>query len=237
VHTEQNRRQLADVFGIRPERAAVVPFGALEIYDDAPMSRAAARTELGLAADEKVLLHFGYIRDYKGLDVLLRALPAICGRVARARLVVAGTPWGGDDGWAKYQRLIDKTGLADRVLLHLGYVPPAKVKVFFRAADLVVLPYRHFEAQSGPGNIALAFGAPLLVTRTGGLPALVRDPGAVVPPDDPDALARAAADILNDPRKLEELSADSKALAREYSWSAIAERTVALYRELGRRVG
>ncbi|HUV39485.1 MAG TPA: glycosyltransferase [Planctomycetota bacterium] len=229
VHTEQNRRQLHDVFGVHPSRVAVIPFGALTVYDDAPLSREEARAALDLDADERVLLHFGYIRDYKGLDVLLRAMPRVIDAVPGVKLVVAGTCWQGERGWRKYQQIIDEGGLGDRVKLDIGYVPSSRVKVYFRAADLVVLPYLHFEAQSGPGNIGLAFGSPMIVTHTGGLPSLVRDADAVVPPGDAAALAEAIIRVVNDPGKLAKMSRDSVELAREYSWPAIAERTVALY--------
>ena len=229
VHTEENRRQLREVFGIRPERISVVPFGTLSIYDDGPVTGEEARRRLGLGREERVLLFFGNIRDYKGLDVMLRAMPKIVEEVRQARLLIAGTCW---TDWREYQRLIDGLGLAGHVRLHIGYVPSPMVKVYFRAADLAVLPYVHFEAQSGPGNIATAFGTPMVVTRTGGLPSLVRDEGAVVPPGDADALARAVVACLTDDERLARMSADSAAIGRETSWDRIAERTAQLYREL-----
>ncbi len=229
VHTDENRRQLAESFGIALRRIEVVPFGALTDYDDAPVTREDARRELGLAAGGRVVLFFGHIRDYKGLDVLLRAFRRVADEIPDARLVVAGTCW---TGRARYEALIDTLGIRARVQLDIGYVPTEKVKVYFRAADLVALPYRHFEAQSGPGNIALAFGAAVVVTRTGGLPDLVRDGRAVVAPDDDTALARVIADCLGDPGRLARMADDSRALAKEFSWDAIAEKTVALYQRL-----
>jgi len=232
VHTEENRRQLREIFGVSDRRIAVVPYGALEIYKAGSMTAAEARRRLELADDEKVLLHFGYIRDYKGLDVLLRALRRVADAVPGVKLVVAGTCWQGAEGWKKYQDLIDTLQLNDRCRLDIGYVPSAMIKVYFRAADLVVLPYLHFEAQSGPGNIGLAFGSPMVVTKTGGLPSLVRDAEAVVPPGDETALAEAIIRVLTDPKKLAKMSADSTELASEYAWPRIAERTVKLYEEL-----
>ena len=232
VHTRENRRQLIEVFGVPARRIAVVPYGPLDFYNDAHVSRGDARRRLDLADDERVLLHFGYIRDYKGLDVLLRALPQVADAVPNVKLVVAGTCWKGRSGWRKYQDIIDELDLAGRVKPDIGYVPSSMVKTYFSAADLVVLPYLHFEAQSGPGNIALAFGTPMVVTATGGLPDLVRDADAVVPPGDADALARAIVTCLGDDDKLARMSDDSAALAKVFSWSTIAERTVELYREL-----
>lgn len=232
VHTEENRRQLVEFFGVPEVHISVIPYGVLAFYADEEITREEARRRLALSEDERVLLHFGYIRDYKGLDVLLHALSKVADFVPDVRLVVAGTCWNGPAGWRKYQCIIDEARLADRVRLDLGYVPSSMIKVYFRAVDLVVLPYLHFEAQSGPGNIALAFGTPLVVTRTGGLPKLVRDEDAVAPPGDADALAAAIVRALSDPAKLERMAADSAALAQQYAWPAIAERTLRLYREL-----
>jgi len=229
VHTEENRRQLVELFGVPAGRIAVIPYGALGFYADQELSRDEARRKLELDPAGRVLLYFGIIRDYKGLEVLLRALPTVVGAVENVTLVVAGTCW---SGWERYQRIIDELKLAGHLRLHVGYVPSSMVKVYFRAADLVVLPYLHFEGQSGPGNIALAFGVPLVVTRTGGLPKLVRDSSAVVPPGDEGALARALIACLSSPERLARLAADSGVLAKAYSWEHIAEQTVQLYREL-----
>ncbi|KPL01448.1 MAG: hypothetical protein AMK75_04875, partial [Planctomycetes bacterium SM23_65] len=188
VHTEENRRQLADIFGVARERTTIIPHGVYTFYDDAAISREDARRELGLSEDERALLYFGHIRDYKGLDVLLHAFDVVRREIPSARLIVAGTCW---TDWRSYQRVIDERGLGDRVRLDIGYIESSKVKVYFRGADLMVLPYLHFEAQSGPGNIALAFGVPMVVTATGGLPKLVRDPDAVAPPGDAEKLAQA----------------------------------------------
>jgi len=229
VHTEQNRRQLVDIFGVPRGRISIIPFGALTLYDDAPMSRTEARRRLGLDDTERVLLHFGNIRDYKGLDVLLAALRIVADSVPNVRLVVAGPCW---TGWERYGRLIKQLDLKQHVLLQIGYVPTPMVKAYFRSADLVVLPYVHFEAQSGPGNIALAFAVPMIVTRTGGLPKLVRDADAVVPPGDAGALAEAIVACLRDDEKLARMADDSAALRQEYAWGRIARRTVTLYEEV-----
>lgn len=229
VHTRENRRQMQRFFNVPLRRTTVIPHGIYTFYDDGEISREAAREELGIQPDERVMLAFGNIRPYKGLDVLLEALVEVRREVENVRLIIAGACW---EDWSTYQRIIDERGLADAVTLNSGYVSSSKIKVYFRAADILALPYHHFEAQSGPGNIALAFGTPMVVTRTGGLPDLVRDPEAVVPPGDVDALSNALAACLGDPHRLERMRKDSAALKEDYSWSRIAERTVALYEEV-----
>jgi len=229
VHTEINRRRLKEVFGIRPERVRVIPHGALTSYDDAPLTREEARTQLGIPPDAEIALFFGNIRPYKGLDALLRALKLVVAARPNAKLIVAGTCW---TDWGVYDRLIDELEIRPWLDLRVGYVPTEQVKVLFRASDVCVLPYAHFESQSGPGNVALAFGTPLVVTRTGGLPALVRQPEAIAEPEDDRSLADAIVRCLADPSLRERMSADADALKDEFSWTRIAERTVTLYEEL-----
>lgn len=229
VHTGENRRQLREIFGVDERRVSVIPLGTFDFYAEGDMSREEARRELGLTPEGRVLLAFGNIREYKGVDVLLRAFRRVADAVPRAKLVIAGACW---TGWDRYEKIIDELRLRDRLLLSIGFVPSEKVKVFFRAADLAALPYLHFEAQSAIGNIALAFGLPMVVTRTGGLPDLVRDPDAVVPPDDEEALAKTLIACLNDEGRLRRWGADSTELAGEFSWSRIGERTIRLYEEV-----
>ena len=144
-----------------------------------------ARRQLGLVLPEgaSVLLFFGLIRSYKGLDILIDALAGLRENV---HLLVAGEFY--EDEQA-YRDRIARLGLADRVHIHAGYVPDGDVRVFFSAADAVVQPYRH-ATQSGVVQTAFQFGRPVVVTRVGGLPAMVRDgvDGVVVAPDDPAAL-------------------------------------------------
>ena len=233
VHTEENRRQLSEILGVRGGRVEVIPYGPLEVHADEEISREEARRRLGLQSTGRVALFFGTIREYKGLDVLLRALRTVADATPNVTLVIAGTCW---SGWEKYRRIIEELRLERHVRLRLGYVPSSMVKAYFRAADVVVLPYAHFEGQSGVGSIALAFGTPMVVTRTGGLASLVRDEGAVVPPGDEASLARALVACLSDDERLERMSADSSAIGRKISWDRIAERTVRLYRELCREL-
>jgi glycosyltransferase involved in cell wall biosynthesis len=194
VHSEANKTTLQRMLRCDPGRITVLPHGVLESTRTG-MSRPTARLRLGLPGDARVVLCFGNIRPYKGVDVLLRAFAEVARDDPRATLLVAGQPWG---DWAPYARLIDELDLSDRVRAHLQYIPAGEIEQYFIAADLVVLPYTHFDAQSGVGTRALPFGRPLVVTNTGGLSDLVLDPDAVVPAGDAHALARAITRVLAD---------------------------------------
>ena len=225
VHSEANKTSLQRLLRCDTARISVLPHGVLETPRTG-MSRPTARLKLGIAGDARVILCFGNIRPYKGVDVLLRAFAQIAADDPRAQLVIAGQPWG---DWTPYQRLIDELGIDKRILRRLEYIPSSDVESYFVAADVVALPYTHFDAQSGVGTRALPFGRPLVVTNTGGLPDLVLEDEAIVPSGDAGALARALERVLGDQSLQDRMAVDSLALAASLGWDAIAERTVAIY--------
>jgi glycosyltransferase involved in cell wall biosynthesis len=143
-----------------------------------------ARRRLGLPENRKILLFFGFIRDYKGLDLLIEALPLLD---ETYHVVVAGEVYG---SFERYRILIDRHGLAHRVSLFLRYVGDPEVPDFFSAADVCVLPYRS-ATQSGIVQIAFHFLVPVIVTDVGGLSEMVQDgaTGLVIHDTEPRALA------------------------------------------------
>jgi glycosyltransferase involved in cell wall biosynthesis len=209
-----------------------IPHGPLHLYRDDTLTDVQARQTLGVPLDAPTALFFGSIRPYKGLDVLLRAFAKVRDRVPNAQLIIAGRPW---ENFDAYQRIIEEFGLSDRVRIFLGYIPTEEVKLYFSAADLVVLPYRSFAAQSGVGLTAAAFGKPVVVSRVGGLPDLQGDARWVVEPNDPSSLADAMALALENREELERQSAAARRRCEEMSWEDIAERTLAVYRDVCRR--
>jgi glycosyltransferase involved in cell wall biosynthesis len=227
VHDARSRDRLAEIVPAG-KPIAVIPMGPLA-SDGPDMSQSQARAALGLPGQAKVVLAFGNIRPYKGIDVLLRAFAVLRDRVPDARLIIAGKAW---EDWSRYQTLIDGLGLAAAVDTRLAFVPASEVSVFFSAADVVALPYLQFDAQSAVGSRALHHGKPLIVSDTGGLPELVVDERAVVPPGDSAALAEALAAVLSDAALRAKLEADSRARATALSWDTIAADTVRLYAEL-----
>ncbi len=190
-------------------------------------SREEARQELGIDDNVKTVLFFGNIRRYKGLDVLLRAFRRLKAR-QDVLLIVAGDCW--EDWRTRYQGMVEEMG--PRARIFLGYQPSSTVDVLFSAADVVVLPYLRFSAQSGVGTLALEYGCPLVVTNVGGLPELAEDPRSVCIPGDPDSLAETLEHILDDPELLEELRESSAKTALKFSWKATAEAHLKLYQEV-----
>lgn len=229
VHSEKNREQLSRVFHIPADHIDVIPHGRYDFYMDEIVDKKAARRHLQLPEDAKIALFFGHVRSYKGVDTLLQALAEIKDDVANLKCVIAGKDW---VSWEPYQAIIEQNGLQEIVRAELDYVPSSRVKYLYSAADVVVLPYKKFDSQSGPGNIALAFHKALVVSDVGGLPDLVRNPQVVFAPESSRELAGALKKVLNDESFRKSLEEDSTALAKKYSWDEIARRTVDLYKKL-----
>ena len=230
VHTQRNSHLMTSLYGIPADKISTIPHGSLDFQVNDRADRGTLRDDLGFSADDNVILLFGAIRPYKGLATAIKAFAAIKNAVPTAKLLIAGKLW---EDWSPYQKLIDRSGLTRDVKTHLHYVPAAEVHRYFGAADLALLPYRHFDSQSGVGSSAIAFRTPLVVSDVGGLPDLVPDRRCVVPPDNPDTLAAAVVRLLNDSALRDEIAEKMKPLVDQFSWTRIAAATWDVYRSLG----
>jgi len=226
VHTRQNMKQLTECFGISTERITVIPHGPLDFFKHESADRIALRSEYGIGEHETLLLLFGAIRPYKGIKTALKAFQLIQQEIPDCRLMIAGRLW---EDWAPYQELIRELNISDSIITVLDYIPSSDVHVTFTMADLVLLPYTHFDSQSGVGATAVSFRKPLIVSDTGGLPDLVENKGYIVPPGDPGALSCAVLKALKSPGELSKMARDADASARDMSWESIAEKTYAVY--------
>ncbi len=155
---------------------------------------------LASPSGEPTLLFFGTIRRYKGLKTLLEGL-AVLRKSMRFKAVIAGEFYVDP---APYYRLAQRLGLDDFLVWKDHYIPNEEVPALFRAADLVVLPYRE-ATQSGVVSVAYQFEVPVVATQVGGLAEVVRqgETGYLVPPDDPDALAGKIRQYFSENRKAE----------------------------------
>lgn len=158
-------------------------------YSHTPFDGVAERKALGFAAEDNVLMFFGYVRKYKGLDILLHAFPMILKSLPNAKLLVVGEFY---DKPEIYTDVVQQNGTSDRVKFVNQFVPNEEVGKYFAAADVMVQPYRS-ATQSGILNVAYSFGVPAVVTRVGGLEEYVTDgvTGIVAPPESPEELAKA----------------------------------------------
>lgn len=229
VHTRPSAQRLrADIPAIAGA-TRVVPHGPLGWPPELETTKQAACRSLGLPEDAFVLLLFGGLRPYKGIEVAVRAMGILARTHDNMILLIAGADWGGNNAWRQARSTL---GLIQRVRIHDRFIPANEVPLYFRAADLALLPYLHFNAQSGVGLTALFAGVPIVASRVGGLDELVLDPESAVPPGDPCALASRIARIARDPTLLRRLQRDSRCLARRYAWETVAETTMSIYEEL-----
>lgn len=225
VHSEAARvRLLAVAPGVVPDAVHVIPMATLPL-PTTTADRAAARARLGLPADMPLALFFGHIRPYKGLPALLRAWPDVARALPGAQLVVAGAVAGGSGARAR----VGDACLAVGALPRLGSVPAADAGDLFVAADVVVLPYASGD-DSAVLQAARGHGRAVVATRVGGLAeALALGGGRTVPPGDDAALVDALVALLGDPAARDALEAAARAAATVWTWSDVAERTVAVY--------
>jgi glycosyltransferase involved in cell wall biosynthesis len=190
------------------------------IYDNygAPVSKSVAREALKLQQDKKYILFFGFIRKYKGLDLLLQAMADQRMKDLNVHLVVAGEFYGDA---SPIMNLLEELRLGDSVLMHTDFIDNDAVKNYFCAADLVVQPYKS-ATQSGISQIAYHFEKPMVVTRVGGLVEMVPDNivGFQCEPEPAD-IARAIARYYTDNREADMTAAVHRE-KKQYSWERLA---------------
>lgn len=174
--------------------------------------------------NEKVILFFGYIRKYKGLNYLIDAMPEILKKV-KLKLLVVGEYYGDEE---KYREQIRSLGLEEDIKVVSDFVPDSNVKYFFSASDVVVLPYSD-ATQSGIIQIAYHYDKPVIATDVGGLAEVVRnnETGLIIEPKNPGAIAKAVTDFYD--KGLEEkFTSNAKEEKKKYTW----ENFVASVKEL-----
>jgi glycosyltransferase involved in cell wall biosynthesis len=196
---------------------ALVPHPVYEIFGSS-LPKETARKALGIT-DEHVILFFGYVRRYKGLHILLDAMPKIL-KSLKLKLLVVGEFY---DDEQKYREQIAKLGLQEDVLVHSDYVPNEEVNKYFSACDVVVLPYIS-ATQSGIVQIAYQFDKPVIATDVGGLSEVVLDgrTGFMVRPESPEAVAGAVLRFYREGWE-KEFVENVREEKKKYSWDNLVQ--------------
>ena len=226
LHTRRSMEQLRDRFGVPDAKLRLTSIGLNEDVPTTGLTRLAARSRLGLDLTAHVVLFFGRIDYYKGLDLLLSAVERVS--VRGLTLVIAGSfvsPSQRDAIVAGVARLRPRLS----VMLHDDGVSNESIEAYFRSADLVVLPYREV-TQSGVLFLALAFGVPVLVSDVGGLPEYVdAEIGIVTPAGDVPRLAAAIEQFFAHDQAFDRVRIAARAAT--YRWTNVAASIAAIYRE------
>lgn len=241
LHTEKMRAELISTFGVPESKTSVMPFGLNSTVPDTALTTAEARQRLGLGPREKVLLFFGNIAPYKGLEYLVEAFLEIARPPTSDlrplssdyRLIIAGRPKGSEEYWAGLHGKINGSPVRDKFILKIEYVPDDETEIYFKAADVLVLPYTHI-FQSGVLFLGYNFGLPVVAADVGSLKDEIIEgrTGYVFPARDTAGLIRAleiyfTSDLY---AGLKARRQDIRQFALErYSWTEVARITMDVY--------
>jgi len=235
VHTAAMKEQLVADFGIASSRVSVIPFGINNTSPTTTLGRPQARGRIGVGLGEKTLLFFGQIAPYKGLEYLTAAMSELAKEDRDLRLVIAGRIKPGYASyWNAIQGEISRAGLEERIIQHVRFIPEAEVEVYFKAADVVVIPYVEI-FQSGVPFLSYSFGLPVIATDVGSLrnDIIEAKTGFLCPSKDPADLARTirtyfASDLYEN---LEARRSQIREFANQRnSWTKVAEILDGVYR-------
>lgn len=223
VHGQSLRQVLSDYSNIPIERIHAVPHGEYRYFTHFDRGG----NDSGKNGHKNVLF-FGRWEHYKGIDVLVDAAPSIADRVPEAKFVLAG------EGRLPLSELQPRMLNPDAFIIKNYSIPDEEVPELFRHADVVVLPYRN-ATQSGPLHIAGTFARPVVVSRVGAMPEVVRDgeTGILVSPGDPEELAEAVCRLLENPLEAKRMGENARAfMASEESMEKVAEAQAEAYRRV-----
>lgn len=229
AHNMVSMRELESI-GLPSKMIRVIVHGHYldSVHEMPPVAE--ARRSLSIDPGARVVLFFGQIKDVKGLDLLIEALPEVAHEVPEVVLLIAGRPWKTD--FARYDALIDTAGVRSRCLLHIRFIPDDDVATYYAAADVVALPYRRIY-QSGVLMMAMTYGRAVVVSDLPGMTEIVSDGmnGYVFSLGSRGSLAKSMIRALrNDSERAEVAARSLEYVRREHDWNRIGALTTDLFR-------
>ena len=234
VHTEKMKHELIEHYGVQGARISVIPFGINNAVPHTGLTPVEARKKLGIRDQEKAILFFGRIAPYKGLEYLVEGLKQIQSRRNEYRLIIAGRPDRGcEEYWAKVQEAIREDNQGGPALVNANFIPDEETEVYFKAADVLVLPYREIY-QSGVLFLGHSFGLPVLAADVGSLRDEIVEgkTGFVFKPEDSVDLARAIETYFSSElfANLDQRRREIQAYAaQQHSWDVVGQVTGRVY--------
>ena len=232
VHTEHMKLELIEEFDVPARRVTVIPLGINNSVPNTPLTPRHAKRRLSIGEGERVILFFGRIKPYKGLEYLTAAFRELLAQGGDYRLLVVGRPFRCEEYWNKIgEEIRDVEG--GRVLLRADFIPDEETEVYFKAADVLVLPYKQVY-QSGVLFLGYSFGLPVLAADVGSLKDEIVEgkTGFVFRPADPIDLGRAieryfASDLYRDLNSRRPEIRDYA--AGRHSWDVVSQMTMRVY--------
>jgi D-inositol-3-phosphate glycosyltransferase len=236
VHNAKSKSELLSEFRVPESKITVIPFGINNTVPNTDLSSTEAKQKLGISHGKKVLLFFGRIAPYKGLDYLLKAFADLLSGDQAYLLIIAGKPKWDDSYWNKMKAFISDSGIAPHVIHYVEFIPDEKVEVFFKAADVLVLPYTNV-FQSGVQFLAYSFGLPVIATDVGSLKEQIveEQTGFVCDPCNSVSLANTIRKYFLSElfQQLEKHRTDIRKYGNEqYSWEKVANLIERVYSNL-----
>jgi glycosyltransferase involved in cell wall biosynthesis len=230
------KRELIAGFRIPEENVSVIPFGINNTVPNTSLSIAEAKQQLGVGSSDKTMLFFGNIAPYKGLEYLIAAFTELLKKDRSYRLLIVGNPKGRASYWNEIGRTIVNSDIAGRVIKKIEYVPDEATELYFKAADVLILPYTRV-FQSGVLFLGYNFGLPAIVADVGSLKEEVIEgkTGFAFESRDASDLAGKIDQYFKSElfHNLETRREEIKAYANErYSWDKVAAITTAVYSNL-----
>jgi D-inositol-3-phosphate glycosyltransferase len=238
VHNEMDATSLRESFGIGRQKIRVIPHGDYQLFADPSMDQSHARSYLAIPQNRPTALFFGSLRPSKGLDTLLAAWPSVTEALPDAHLVIAGRPDSALDRRLIHtlEQMARHGRTAGSITARLDRIPDADINAYYRAADVVVLPY-HAITTSGVLRYAYSSARPVIATAVGEHPLWVVPgvTGELIPVGDAAALASSLVRFLGNPAACTKLGLQALGFAREhFDWKRIGARTAELYSEVAR---
>lgn len=237
VHTNKMKLQLIEEFKVREDKITVIPHGILNVVPNTGLTCAQARKKIGMRDNKKLLLFFGNITRYKGLKNLVLALDNLKKKRDDFMLIIAGNIHRNYHTYDEdVQRKIEEFNLRDNIIEKIEFIHDKDVEVYFKAADVLILPYLTI-FQSGVPFLAYSFGLPVIATDVGSLreDIIEGETGYICQPENPEDLAQKIDLYFNSDlfKNLKENRIKIIAWANEkYSWDKIGEMTCEVYRGL-----
>jgi len=241
VHTEGMRKQLVSSFCVRQEKVTVIPFGVGDMVPQTRLTPAEAKQRLGLHDSHRVILFFGRIVGYKGLDLLVDAFGRIAPHDRNYRLIIAGElRKESAQHWQDIRRAIESSPMREQVVQEIRYIADDEMEIYLKAADVLVLPYKQI-FQSGVLFMSHNFGLPVIATDVGTFRDDIMEGtnGYLCRPNDPEDLAKKIEEFFSSNlyRNLDESRATIQNSVRTgHSWSVVARITSDIYARIAQRL-
>ena len=233
VHSNSNKKALQQL-KLSEEKIKVVPHGDFDTFiPDRIITKPEARKFFGLTQEQNIILFFGAIKEYKGLDILLNSLSFASDKINNLTLLIAGMP---DPIELKfeYTNIISDLPKEINVIFHDKFIPNVDVEKYFIASDVVLLPYRRI-SHSGVLHLAYSFGRPVIATNVGDFEETIDEgkSGFVLASNSPENLAEKIIQAFSNRPKLEEMGRYARHLSEtKYTWEKSAELMKPIYEKM-----